>query len=85
VPLNVKITTTPRKYFAALDRTTKERITAKLAEVANDPADTRHSKPLEGSDKRTARVGKYRILFEIIGPDLIVSDIGSRGQIYRDA
>jgi len=85
VPLTVKITSTPRKYFAALDRPTKDRITAKLVEIANDPLDTRFSKPVEGSAKRTARVGKYRILFEIDGPDLIVSDIGSRGQIYRNA
>lgn len=85
MPLNVKITSTPRKYFEALDRPTKDRIKDKLAEVANDPNDTRFSKPLEGSTKRTARVGKYRILFEIDGPDLIVADIGPRGQIYRKA
>lgn len=85
MPLTVKITNTPRKYFESLDRPLKDRIAAKLAEIAQDPADTRLSKPLEGSTKRTCRIGKYRILFEIEGTDLIVSDIGSRGQIYRNA
>jgi mRNA-degrading endonuclease RelE of RelBE toxin-antitoxin system len=54
VPLNLKITTTPRKYFSSLDRTTQSRITNKLQEIANNPTDTRLSKPLEGSSKRTA-------------------------------
>jgi mRNA-degrading endonuclease RelE of RelBE toxin-antitoxin system len=45
--------------------------------------DVRLSYPLTGSTKRSSRVGKYRILFEIDSDSLIVADIGPRGQIYR--
>jgi len=45
--------------------------------------DVRLSYPLVGSTKRSSRVGKYRILFEIESDTLIVADIGPRGQIYR--
>jgi mRNA-degrading endonuclease RelE of RelBE toxin-antitoxin system len=43
--------------------------------------------PLEGSDKRSARVGKYRILLLIIKEKnaLVVTEIDSRGQVYRKA
>jgi mRNA-degrading endonuclease RelE of RelBE toxin-antitoxin system len=83
VPLAIEITSTPRKYLEHLDKPTRERIHAKLREIAADPLSARHSKPLIGSHKRTARVGGYRILFEIDTTTLTVSDIGPRGQIYR--
>lgn len=85
MPLTLKFTSTPLKYLNALDRTTRDRILEKLAEVAKDPLDARLSKPLEASTKRGSRVGDYRILFEYDDKDLIVSDIGPRGQIYRKA
>jgi mRNA-degrading endonuclease RelE of RelBE toxin-antitoxin system len=83
VPLNIKITSTPFKYLNSLDRTTRERIAEKLKEIAAAPTDVRLSYPLLGSGKRSSRVGKYRILFEIDSESLIVADIGPRGQIYR--
>jgi mRNA-degrading endonuclease RelE of RelBE toxin-antitoxin system len=43
-----------------------------------------NSKPLEGSFKRSARVGDYRILVEIVEPDLLVVLILSRGEVYRN-
>jgi len=36
-----------------------------------------------GTDKRSARVGGYRILFLILENKLLVADIESRGQVYR--
>jgi mRNA-degrading endonuclease RelE of RelBE toxin-antitoxin system len=78
-----------QKYIAALDRITRNRIRDKILELANDPTNIRTSKPLKGSDKRTARVGAYRILFMIVGESatqyLLVSDVGPRNQIYRKA
>lgn len=81
--LQIKILATPKKYFESLDRATQKRIQAKLDAIADSPHDVRLSKPLVGVEKRTARVGDYRIIFIVQEPDLIVVDIGPRGQIYR--
>lgn len=55
-----------------------------LEEIAKEPLSAAHSKPLHGGqDKRTARVGGYRIIFEVTGETLRVVDIGPRGDIYK--
>ncbi len=83
--LQVKVTGTPFRYLKSLDKPTRERIVAKLNEISDDPYNSRLSYPLVSSTKRSSRVGGYRILFEIHGEVLEVSDIGPRGQIYRKA
>lgn len=83
--LNVKITATPRKYLEKLDKPTKSRIIEKLKDIAESPNDPRLSYPLTASTHRSTRVGGYRILFLLEGADLIVAEIGPRGQIYRKA
>lgn len=81
--LEIKLTGTALKYFESLDKPTQKRIQEKLNAIAAQPFDARLSKPLVGVSKRTARVGDYRILFEVESPLLIVADIGPRGRIYR--
>lgn len=81
--LRVRLTRTPEKYLASLDRPTKKRISEKLLAIAESPLDLRLSYPLVEQSKRSSRVGDYRILFEVTAEELIVSDIGPRGQIYR--
>lgn len=83
LPLQVKIAGTPFKYLKSLDKPTQNRIAEKLREIANDPTDLRLSYPLTSSEKRSTRVGRYRILFLLDPPILLVSDIGPRGQVYR--
>jgi mRNA-degrading endonuclease RelE of RelBE toxin-antitoxin system len=83
VPLTIKLTSTPFKYLKSLDKVTRQRISEKLREIAKAPMDVRLSYPLASSTKRSSRVGKYRILFEIDSETLVVADIGPRGQIYR--
>ena len=83
--LQIKITSTPLKYLESLDKPTRKRINGKLIAIAANPFDPRLSKQLTVSTKRTARVGNYRILFEIDGEFLIVAEIGPRGQVYRKA
>ena len=83
MPLKIILTKTPSKYLESLDRPTKDRIIEKLEEIAADPIDSRFSKSLEGTDKRAARVGKYRILFTVGTEAITVAAIGPRGQIYR--
>lgn len=84
LPLKIEITATPAKYLDRLDRQTKDRIKDKLLAIANDPLNARLSLPLANSHQRRARVGDYRILFELSETTLLVAKIGPRGQIYRD-
>lgn len=81
--LEVKLTATAHKYFDKLDRPTKKRIQDKLDAIAAGPFDLRLSKPLSDVSKRTARVGDYRILFEVLDSVIFVSDIAPRGRAYR--
>jgi mRNA-degrading endonuclease RelE of RelBE toxin-antitoxin system len=59
-------------------------VVEKLREISETPFDVRLSQPLKGHDKRKTRVGNYRILFALTSNELIVADIGPRGQIYRN-
>lgn len=41
-------------------------------------------KPISGEENTyRIRVGKYRILFEVIGKTLLISKVGSRGDVYK--
>jgi len=80
-----KLSSDALKYLNTLDRTTAKRITEKITTLAEDPYNLRLSKLLKNGNKRTARVGDYRILFVVEAGILLVSFIGPRGQIYRNA
>jgi mRNA interferase RelE/StbE len=82
--LNVKLTSSAAKYLGKLDKTTRRRITDRLNELADKPFDLRISYPLQGTTKRSSRVGGYRILFEVGESDLVIAAVGPRGQVYRD-
>lgn len=90
----IRIADDAAKYARLLDGQTKKRIARKLQQIAEDPLSIRLSKPLQSSEKRSARVGAYRILFVLVpNPDpdrigelmIVVKEIGPRGQVYRDA
>ncbi len=72
------------KYFEHLDRTTQKRVRSKLSAIASDPFDVQHSKPLLSTEKRSARVGSYRILFVVTETLLLVTDIDGRGDVYKN-
>jgi mRNA interferase RelE/StbE len=81
--LSIDLRGTPARYFDKLDKPTQRRIKKKLEQLANEPLSAAHSKPLHGFDKRTARVGEYRIIFQVVDEKLRVVDIGPRGDIYK--
>ena len=87
MPLEISYTRQSANYLKSLDASTKRRVHEKVASIANDYMDPKNSYPLEGSEKRSARVGKYRILLLIIKDKnaLVVAGIASRGQVYREA
>ncbi len=84
MPLTVRLGKRSANYLESLDAPTRKRVKEKLKAIAENPTDLRLSKPLTGDNRRSARVGKYRILLLIEGDVLLVSAIGSRGQVYRD-
>lgn len=71
-------------YLKRLDPTTRRRVLTRLDEVAVDPYGLA-SKALFGTPMRSARVGDYRILFEVddVALEILVGTIGPRGQVYR--
>lgn len=71
------------KYFERLDKPTQKRIRQKLNDIAGDPLNILHSKPLVGVDKRSSRVGPYRILFLITETIIVITDIDARGDVYK--
>jgi mRNA-degrading endonuclease RelE of RelBE toxin-antitoxin system len=82
LPLDIVLTKCASKTLVALDVPTRKRIKEKIEAVASDPLNPRNSYPLQGTDKRSARVGGFRILMLIKDPVLLVVDIESRGQVY---
>lgn len=75
------------KTLDRLDRTTNERIKAKLRAIAEEPLDPRLSKTLKGIEGlRSSRVGGWRIIFTVDDETkaIYVLRISPRGQAYRD-
>lgn len=73
-------------YLKRLPVPAQHRIAAKLAAIAADPFDSATSKPLAAAgDRRSARVGCWRIIFVVdrVRQIVNVEAIGPRGQIYR--
>ncbi|MGP8247824.1 MAG: type II toxin-antitoxin system RelE family toxin [Bryobacteraceae bacterium] len=72
------------KYLARCDAPTRDRLRQKLEKLRAGPFDPQNSKPLKGrTDQRSARVGGLRILFRVQGLDIVVAEIGPRGEIYK--
>jgi mRNA-degrading endonuclease RelE of RelBE toxin-antitoxin system len=84
LPLEIVFSKSAAKTLEALDVPTRQRIRDKVKAVAADPLNPTNSYPLQGSKKRSARVGGYRIIVLIQEPDRLAVDlIESRGQVYN--
>jgi len=66
-----------------LERPTRNRITAKLRDVADDPA--RHLTKLRSVDAFRLRVGDHRVILDVDweGRVLYVLTLGHRSTVYR--
>jgi mRNA-degrading endonuclease RelE of RelBE toxin-antitoxin system len=81
---NVSLSRTAEKYLERCDAPTRERLRRKLEALKADPFEPQNSKSLKGrNDQRSARVGGFRILFRVNDLDIIVAEIGPRGEIYK--
>jgi mRNA-degrading endonuclease RelE of RelBE toxin-antitoxin system len=83
MPLSIQMRKCAFKYFERLDQTVQKRIREKLSDIASDPMNIQHSKPLVGVGKRSSRVGTYRILFLITETVILITDIDARGDVYK--
>jgi mRNA-degrading endonuclease RelE of RelBE toxin-antitoxin system len=80
----VSLSRAAARYFERCDAPTRDRLRQKLEKLKTDPFDPQSSKPLKGrNDQRAARVGDLRILFRVEGMDIIIAEIGPRGEIYK--
>jgi len=65
-------------------RNMAERIAGKLTACAENPASVANQvTELRGQPFKRLRVGDFRVLFEETETEIIVSDIGPRGSIYK--
>lgn len=72
-------------YAERLDKRTRDRITRRLEQIADEPYGL-HGKALAGSGRlRVARVGGLRLIYTVDDAAQLVhiTHIGPRGQVYR--
>lgn len=72
------------KFTKSLDEKTKKRLKQKLQAIKKDPYNQKDVKKLQGLGKDIFRfrMGKIRIIYQIIGQEVIILDIDYRGNIY---
>ena len=81
---SVSLSRTAAKYFEQCDAPMRDRLRQRFEKLKADPFDPQNSKPLKGrNDQRSARVGGLRVLFRVEGADIVVAEIGPRGEIYK--
>lgn len=80
----VLITKTASKELEAVPLTDRQRIVVRIQALAHDPRAPGCEK-LSGEDKYRLRQGDYRILYEIVDDELVVTVvcIGNRRDVYR--
>ena len=79
----VRLSSDATKALKRADRPTQERLSRKIDALAADPFTA--SKPLSGTDMRSAKVGGLRMLLKLDHGEIVVLviSIGPRGQVYR--
>ena len=81
---SISLSASAAKYLERCDAPTREQLRKKLENLKTDPYDVHSSKPLRGGkEQRSARVGALRILFRVSGLEIIIAEIGPRGEIYK--
>jgi mRNA interferase RelE/StbE len=81
---NVVITKSAAKELEAIPTKDRHRIVERIWALAENPRPA-GSEKLSGEEKYRVRQGNYRILYEIVDADLIVTvvRIGNRRDVYR--
>lgn len=83
MPWRLVYTERAARDVRALDTTTRTRIGRALVRLANDPGRgaKRLTQPALGTYR--FRIGDYRVIFDVVGSDVVILRIGHRSSIYR--
>jgi len=78
---NIFYSTISVKQIKKLDKPLKIQVLKKIAELKENP---KLGKPLGNilKNKRSLRIGKYRVLYSIKGTDVVIAEVGHRKEIY---
>ena len=81
---NLQIKRSAAKEIKALPAKDRKRVVTKIQGLASNPRPL-ESEKLSGEEKYRLRQGDYRILYEIVDDDLIVTvvKVGDRRDVYR--
>lgn len=81
---SIRIKRSAAKAIEALPLKDRKRMVSRIQSLADNPRPV-GSEKLSGQDKYRLRQGDYRILYEIIDTELVVTvvKVGNRGDIYR--
>ena len=81
---SILLTRSAAKELERVPTKDRQRIVAKIAALAENPCPSGAEK-LSGEDKYRIRQGDYRILYEIVDAELIVTvvRVGNRREVYR--
>ena len=71
------------KGIDALEPTVKHRLGKTLLRYEQDPL--RHAEPLKQSELGSYRfrIGDHRVIFDLVGEEIVVLRVGHRREIYR--
>ena len=72
------------KFINSLDKKTRKKLKDKLISLKKNPRKARNIKKLQGTKRELyrLRLGKIRIIYEIINKNIEIIDIDYRGNIY---
>lgn len=72
------------KFIDSLDKKTKTKLKKKLSELKADPYGSKDIKKLKGFQNNLYRfrIGKIRIIYQLINNEIEIVDIDYRGNIY---
>ena len=81
---SILLTKSAAKEMGSIPTSDRQRVATKIGSLADNPRPMGVEK-LSGDDKYRIRQGNYRILYQIIDADLIVTvvRIGDRREVYR--
>ena len=82
----VRLSDRATKDLDRLDRDTRQRVLARLDELASDPYNPRLSSPLTNKDgQRKSRLGGWRVVYRVNRGvlEVFVVTIARRGQVYQ--
>lgn len=80
--MNIRLSAKAAKSLKRMHEPEKGRIVKALRKLAANPPEG-DIKSLAGQEGYRLRVGNFRVLFDRVDDEIIVYEIGQRGQVYK--